>query len=297
MVFTRRKQNRISNACPYQPFKVEERSVMLRILLALLSEVASRSLSTFVSRSNRTTGALPPAEDRKQLETSLAPPAEPSQQKLSSGVEHMGLNKEIKHHLKETLDEKRYRHTLNVRHTAIRLANAHLKFDDPVHRNIYLEKVSLAALIHDIDKQKDPKLLMEQLEKEGGLILEDIRDSRMVWHAFTAAIAARDQFGITDPDILNAVRYHTTGRQGMTDLEKIIYLADYIEPGRRFSGVEEIRKASEQGLDEGTLAALDHSIDHLAARGIKISPLTLRARKDIMDHGIFRQKKERANSI
>lgn len=199
----------------------------------------------------------------------------------------MGLTRNIKRYLNEHLDKRRYQHTLNVRRTARKLARRHLEFGSREERQSFLKKVSLAALLHDIDKQTDSAELWRRLKSDPEVKAEDLKASREVWHAFTAAMTARERFGILDPDILNAVRYHTTGRRGMSELEKIIYLADYIEPGRRFEGVEAIRRAAQQGLDEGVRAALEHSIAQLRTRDVRISHYTLEARKDITEHGNF----------
>lgn len=199
----------------------------------------------------------------------------------------MGLTRDIKRYLKKNLDQGRYQHTLNVRKTARKLARRHLRFGSREERKAYLKKVSLAALLHDIDKQQDTGELWQRLKAEPDVRQGELKSSREIWHAFTAAITAREVFGIADQDVLNAVRYHTTGRDGMSDLEKIIYLADYIEPGRHFNGVEELRRAARQGLDRGIQAALEHSIEHLQNKGARISEYTLEARKDIAEHGIF----------
>lgn len=77
-----------------------------------------------------------------------------------------------------------------------------------------------------------------------------------LWHAPVGAFLVEKEVGLTDEDILNAIRYHTSGRPGMSSLEKVIYVADYIEPGRKFPGVEEVRELAEQDLDKALLQAL-----------------------------------------
>lgn len=200
-------------------------------------------------------------------------------------INAMGRTKDIKRYLKNNLDKRRYEHTLNTRHTAEQLAKAHVCFESRSQRRMFLKKVRLAALLHDADKGQNPERLWQQLAAEGSNDLALIKPYREVWHAFSAAITARDRFGVTDPDLLNALRYHTTGRAGMSDLEKIIYLADYIEPGRHFPGVEEIRQASQLGLDEGCLAALRHAASYLQQRGAEICPYTLDAGRELSRHG------------
>ncbi len=200
----------------------------------------------------------------------------------------MGLVRKIKHHLKQNLQKDRYKHTLRVRRTALDLIEGHVRFSSDQAKKKFRRKVSLAALLHDVDKGTDPAQLWLKLQGDPQVRLDDIKDSREIWHAFSAALTATAEFGITDPEILDALRYHSTGRMGMTTLDKIIYLADYIEPGRDFPQVAEIRTAATGGINCGCLCALEHSIAHLKTKGVKISPYTIEARKDLLDHGIFR---------
>lgn len=199
----------------------------------------------------------------------------------------MGLVKEIKNYLKKNLDKDRYRHTLAVRQTALKLTEEHLVFTSDEAKRQFRRKVSLAALLHDADKAKDPDKLWLRLKGDPNLRHKAVKDSREVWHAFSAALTAQTEFGVDDPEILDALRFHTTGRADMTMLDKIIYLADYIEPGRNFPGVETVRQAAAGGIDYGCLCAFDQSIAHLKHKGVKISPYTSEARKDLLEHGIF----------
>ena len=91
--------------------------------------------------------------------------------------------------------------------------------------------------------------------------------------------------GITDPDLLNAVRYHTTGRAGMSLLEKVLYLADAIEPGRNYPGVEEIRKRAETSLDDACLLSMERSIRYIEERGLFLHEDTIKARDDLKKKG------------
>lgn len=98
-----------------------------------------------------------------------------------------------------------------------------------------------------------------------------------VMHQFTGAYIAANLFNIQDEDILNAIRYHTSGRENMSDLEKLIYLSDMVEEGRNFDGVEEIRAAFETSLNSGMMSALTHQVNYLSKDNKKIYPLTMRA--------------------
>lgn len=199
----------------------------------------------------------------------------------------MGLVKEIKDYLKKNLDKDRYRHTMAVRRTALKLTEEHLKFTSEQAKRQFRRKVTLAALLHDVDKAKDPDELWLRLKGDPNVRHKAIKASREIWHAFSAALTAQAEFGVEDPEILDALRFHTTGRAGMTILDKIIYLADYIEPGRNFPGVETVRKATAKGIDQGCLLAFDQSMAHLRHKGVKISPYTSEARKDLLKHGVF----------
>jgi len=99
-----------------------------------------------------------------------------------------------------------------------------------------------------------------------------------ILHQFTGAYVAEHTFGITDEDVLNAIRYHTTGRAGMSPLEKLIYLADMVEPNREFEGVEDIRAAFERDLDEGMYLGLKRTIEFLdGSDEVSVYPLTVSA--------------------
>src|SRR6185437_13243576 len=129
---------------------------------------------------------------------------------------------QLKKVLLQRLPEERYEHVLRVADTAKVLAE---RFEVPVMI------VEQAALFHDIAKFMDKSELRQILEREK----EDLRlltFHHELWHAPVGAIIARDEFNISDSDVLNAIRYHTTGRANMSALEKLIYIADMIEPGR-----------------------------------------------------------------
>ena len=96
-----------------------------------------------------------------------------------------------------------------------------------------------------------------------------------MWHAPVGAIIARDEFGITDVDILNAIRYHTTGRANMSQLEKLIYISDMIEPGRSFPGVDDLRGMAEKDLDLTMEACIYQSVQFLVSKRVPVYPDSL----------------------
>jgi predicted HD superfamily hydrolase involved in NAD metabolism len=137
-------------------------------------------------------------------------------------------------------------------------------------------KAKLAALCHDLFRGiKDEALnvYVNQL----GLPKKYLNNGNLAHGKVAAAMMTRE-FGIDDEDVLNAVRYHTTGRPRMSTLEKVIFLADSIEPGRNYPGVEEIRKIAETDLDRACLMCLERTIDYINKKGFFLDPDTLDAR-------------------
>jgi len=179
----------------------------------------------------------------------------------------------IRREVESRLSPERFRHTLGVVESAMELCD---RFGGDK------EKALVAALLHDVAKEysKD-RLLNEALQF--GIILSDIeRRQAVLIHAPLGAAIAEREFGVTDKDTLAAIRYHTTGRRGMSLLERIVFLADCIEPGRSFPGVEELRQKARTSLDEAVLLALDRTIAHLLERGLLIHPDAVAARNELI---------------
>ena len=134
-----------------------------------------------------------------------------------------------------------------------------------------MHKAITALLLHDIGKY----LTKEDAEARGVVFDGRIDDMPLpVRHAEIGAEILSQLVGIKDADVIEAVRWHTTGRPAMTAIEKVVYLADYIEPLRDFPGVDELRASVEEDLDKGLLAALKNSVSHV---GEEIYPVTMRA--------------------
>lgn len=172
----------------------------------------------------------------------------------------------------EKIAGPRYEHTIRVADTAEKLA---VKYGEDV------EKTVLAAIFHDYAKL----LPINELKK----IIADYKlDSRLLdyhpelWHGPAGAVLVREEIGIDDEDIFNAIRYHTTGRAGMTLLEKIIYIADYIEPGRQFEGLDEVRMLAETDLDEALKKSLGNTIKFLIDKSVPVFPDTFEAYNDMV---------------
>ena len=148
----------------------------------------------------------------------------------------MWNEKEMLHYLHINLNESRLKHSLSVSETAVALAT---KYGENI------EKARIAGLVHDCAKNmKDDELIKVASEHE--IQIDEIYiHNPSILHGLVGSIIAREVMEIQDEDILNAISYHTTGRKNMSILEKIIYIADYIEPLRKFNGVEELRILSE----------------------------------------------------
>ncbi|MCG7345070.1 bis(5'-nucleosyl)-tetraphosphatase (symmetrical) YqeK [Sporosarcina sp. ACRSL] len=164
--------------------------------------------------------------------------------------------------LEKRLPSKRFEHVLRVTETAKKLALRH---------GVSVDRAEQAALFHDIAKFMEPAAMRKLLEKneEDRMLLSFHHE---LWHAAAGRIIAMEEFGVTDPDILNAIRFHTTGRAGMSTLEKLIYIADLIEPGRNFPGIEELREAAEQGIDVAMKDCIVHSVLYLIDRRAPVFP-------------------------
>jgi predicted HD superfamily hydrolase involved in NAD metabolism len=179
--------------------------------------------------------------------------------------------------LQEKIGDKRLAHTLSVVDEAIRLAKRHLAPED---------KVKKAALLHDFAKN----LSLEEslrLAKEYNLELDDITiTSTELIHGPLGARMVKEYFNIGDQEILNAITYHTTGRENMTTVEKIVFLADFIEPGREFEGIQLIRAKALENLDEAILMALDSTISYLLKKKSIIHVNTVYARNFLLKSGI-----------
>ena len=181
--------------------------------------------------------------------------------------------KEIETDLSNKLSKKRFIHTLGVVNSAMYLAKKY---------GANIEDAHLAALLHDCAKEI-PLLEMRDLVAELPCD-QDMLHSGALLHGLAGMVLANTQYGVTNPEILEAIRVHTTGKENMSKLDKIIFLADYIEPNRKFPGVNDIRLAAEQSLDAGVLCGFDMTIRHLIDSGDSIYPLTILSRNDLLRH-------------
>lgn len=165
--------------------------------------------------------------------------------------------------LAHRLPPKRYFHTLAVAHTALALA----------HRwGVNPDAALAAALLHDIAKKKDLEPYRDVLMRDP----ED-RDFPGIWHAVAGAIIAREEFGVADPAVLHAIRTHPTGDVEMSDLDRIVFLADYTAPLRRYDGVEEIRRLARCDLAGAARLAIVRKTRYIRESGKPMHARSLRA--------------------
>lgn len=168
---------------------------------------------------------------------------------------------------KSNMDEKRFKHCIGVSQTSRKLAK--LNNYDP-------DKAALAGFIHDYAKQVAPERFIKVV-KEQNFDPDLLNYNRAIWHGIVGAYFIEKELKITDPEILTAIRRHTTADVEMTTLDKIVFVADFIEPGRDFSGVEEARKIAYANLDDGVGFELAHTLDFLITNRKKIYPKTFAA--------------------
>ena len=176
-------------------------------------------------------------------------------------------------HYLDSLSEYRRVHSLNVSAEAVRFAE---KYGGDV------EKARLAGLLHDVTKETDFDRQLQIIEN-GGIILTELeKRSPKLWHAISGACFVRDVIGVDDPDIFNAIRYHTTARAGMSQLEKIIFLADFTSAERDYPDIDVIRERAEHSLEDGMLYGIKFTISRLVGRGDLVSPDALAAYNEIL---------------
>lgn len=183
---------------------------------------------------------------------------------------------EIKDILKIRLSKKRYTHSLNVADSARLLAKIN-GFDE--------DKCYLAGLVHDICKELPKDEQLEMVKKSERDITPEELVTPPLYHAPAGAYYCERVLGITDEDILNAVRYHTIGRAGMSEIEKAVFMADLISDDRNYKGVDEMRKLSYDNLNTAILEAVKFNITDVIKKGSRIPSHTINAYNEYI--GIF----------
>ncbi len=182
--------------------------------------------------------------------------------------------KDVEYKLKEMLPERRLKHSMNVSQCAVKLSEIY-GYD--------MEKAKLAGLIHDCAKYFNDDQVEDSIKKFN-IELDSLEENNIsLSHSVIGSYVIQETFNIKDEDIINAVRYHTTGRENMTILEKIIYMADLIEEGRKFPLVDKLRELAYNGsLDEALLLSFNNTIKFVMDNNQLIHPITVSARNYIL---------------
>lgn len=177
--------------------------------------------------------------------------------------------KKLRKEMEKVQTEKRYEHTLSVAYTAASLAMVH-------GENI--DSAQLAGMLHDCAKCIDGEKLISICKKNQLEMTEiEMKNPSALLHAKVGSFYAKEKYGVDDADILNAIMYHTTGRPNMSRLEKILYIADYMEPGRKHAAnLTQIRKMAYQDLDKTLLKILEDTLAYLQATDGQIDEMTLK---------------------
>lgn len=175
--------------------------------------------------------------------------------------------------LTQQLSKKRFDHSVSVSETAVELAQKY---------GADTEQARLAGILHDCAREV-PTAELLQMVKAFGIVVNNV-ELRMpvLLHSALGAKLAEREYGVQDQAVLRAITLHTTGDASMTLLDKVIYLADCIEPGRKYPGVETLRILAAQDLDKALLAAVDHSLEYIIAQHSLIHPATVAARNDLL---------------
>lgn len=167
--------------------------------------------------------------------------------------------------LKYVLDKERYQHTLGVMYTAGSLA---MRYEADV------KQAMLAGLLHDCAKCIPVEERFQLCDHYGVILNEVEMENPALIHAKLGAAMVQDIYEIQDNAIIDAIKYHTTGRPNMTLLDKILYMADYIEPNRELPNLRHIRALAFTDISQGLLATLEGSLDYLNALNRTIDPMT-----------------------
>lgn len=171
--------------------------------------------------------------------------------------------------LKKELDEDRYRHTLGVMYTSAALA---MRYD------VDLNQAQAAGLLHDCAKCIPNDKKVKLCEKYGLPMTNIEKQAPFLLHAKLGAYLADKMYGVDDPEILGAIEWHTTGRPGMTMLEKIVYLADYIEPNRwKAQNLPEIRAMAFRDIDMAVYMTLRDTLAYLQSGSGEVDTMTQEA--------------------
>lgn len=184
---------------------------------------------------------------------------------------------ELEKMLRQRLHEDRFNHSLGVAAAAKNLCERY--GEDP-------ERGYTAGLLHDITKNTPYEEQLKIIENGGIILSPEEKSNKLLWHAISGSVFIRDELHFDDGEIISAVRYHTTGRSGMTVFEKIIYIADFISEERSFPGVEYMRGLAFESLEKAALYALDFCIPNLVKKRAVIHPDSVSFYNELIENNI-----------
>lgn len=170
--------------------------------------------------------------------------------------------------IRSFLGDKRYEHSLCVARAAKELARTYGADE---------KKAETAGILHDVMKDLTQEEQLKRMARYGILLTDVEKSAPKLWHAMLAAEYLRRELKIADPEILDAVRYHTTGRENMTLLDKVVFIADFISDDRDYPGVETMRAAAKESLEKAMLEGFAFTIKDLAGSERPIHPDTIAA--------------------
>lgn len=170
--------------------------------------------------------------------------------------------KELAKVMEKAVSKRRYKHVMRVEKTALELAEKY---------GVDKEKVSIAAIAHDYAKERSDEEMMDLIISENQ-DLEMLQFGSNVWHGPIGAVLLKNEYNISDDEILEAVKCHTIGAPKMSKVAQVIYIADFIEPKRSFRGVEKARRLAEKSLEETLAYIAKHTLKNLVKRNMKVYP-------------------------
>ncbi len=173
---------------------------------------------------------------------------------------------EIRSRLKSMLTKKRYLHTLGTEETALRLGK--------IYYHDY-DRLSIAALLHDVGKSLNYEKQLEYIESRRILLSPDDIKAKGTIHAKVGRVIAEAEFGIKDPEILDAIAYHPTGNGNMTMLQKIVFASDYLDPNRGYKENKNIFELIENDFEKGILQILKLKIIYILQKNEHLHPLSI----------------------
>ncbi|MBO5145133.1 MAG: bis(5'-nucleosyl)-tetraphosphatase (symmetrical) YqeK [Lachnospiraceae bacterium] len=180
--------------------------------------------------------------------------------------------KKIKKYLKKHLTKDRYHHTLGVAYTAVAMA---MRYNPDTRNSNFIKKAEIAGLLHDCAKCMDNDKKLKICDQNNIPYSEFEAEHPYLLHGKVGAYIAQVKFGINDDDILQAITWHTTGHPNMSLLEKIVFIADYIEPGRRpIPELDEIRQLAFIDIDRAMEKILLNTLKYLEMKGNPIDIMT-----------------------